>query len=213
VLPTKANTAASAAAGTASRLAGTDAKVSSPKLASSTGTTASWAPIVIAASSAARRGSHDGRCARTRGAATSTPAVAVADSNSPREPASSGSTRTSRSTAPASACRGSRGTPRTDVASNSNVIVPARCTLGSNRVTNANQGTTSPTATHRTRVPTRATARSPSTPPTTIATLLPDTAVRCDNPVTCIASRSAAGNSRVSPVTNPTRSPPVRSSR
>ena len=213
VLPTNAMAAATAAAGTATRFAGIDANVTSPKVASSTGTTATCAPIVIAARSASRGGSRCGRWARTRGAATSTPAVAVAESTSPSDPANRGSRSTNSRTATASPWRASRGTPRIEAARSTRAIVPARCTLGSNRVTNANHGTTSATATHRPRAPTRASPSRPSTPPSTIATLLPDTAVRCVNPVACIASWSAAGNNRVSPVTNPTSRPPARSSR
>jgi hypothetical protein len=205
--------AATAAAGTATRFAGIDANVTSPKVASSTGTTATCAPTVIAARSATRDGNREGRWARTRGAATSTPAVAVADNTSPSEPASRGSTRTSSSTATARLWRASRGTPRTDAASSTSAIVPARCTLGSNRVTNANHGTTSATASHRPLAPTRSSPSTPSTPPSTIATLLPETAVRWVNPVACIAAWSSAGSSRVSPVTNPTSRPPARSSR
>ena len=70
-----------------------------------------------------------------------------------------------------------------------------------------------PTAARRSRGPARVAAATSRTPPATIATFDPDTAVRCVSPVACMASRSACGSSRVSPVTNPTRSPPVRSSR
>ena len=90
---------------------------------------------------------------------------------------------------------------------------PARSTLGSKRVRKANQGTTTATASRRTVTGRPSSPTTASTPPTTIATFVPDTAVRWLRDVACIAARSAAGRSRVSPVTNPTSSPPVRSSR
>jgi hypothetical protein len=134
--PTKPSPAAAAPAGTASRFAGTDASPTSPKVLSSSGTTATCAPRVMASRSATRRGNQriPVRRSRTCGATTSTPAVATADSSSPSDPASSGSIRTSSSTAPDNACRASRGTPRAKVSTTSSAIVPARSTLGSNRV-------------------------------------------------------------------------------
>jgi hypothetical protein len=211
--PANPSVAATAPAGTATRLAGTDDRPTSPKVVSSNGTTASCAPTVIDSSSASRRGKRRGSRCRTTGARTSTPAVAVADSSSPSDPASRGSTSTSSSTATATACRGSRTTPRIVVPSSSRAIVPARSTLGSKRVTKANQGTTLPTAAQRPHAGARRIEAAASTPPITIATWLPETAVRCVSPVARIASRSASGSSRVSPMTKPTSRPPTRSSR
>ena len=102
-VPVNASTAATAAAGTASRFAGTEARDTSPKVANSTGTTAIWAPRVIEAISPARRGRRVGSWRRIIGARTRTPAVAVADSSRPSDPARRGSTARSRRTATARA--------------------------------------------------------------------------------------------------------------
>ncbi len=99
---TKPIDAASAATGTASRLAGTEASGTVPKVVSNSGTTAICAPSVTASRSATRPGIRRRR-RRTRGATTRTPAVAVADSSSPSEPASRGSSSTNSTAAPASA--------------------------------------------------------------------------------------------------------------
>jgi hypothetical protein len=202
--------AVTTANGTATRLAGTLASGTSPKVPSSRGTTATCAPTVTASTSATRRGRRPRR-SRTRGAITSTPAAAVADSSSPTEPASSGSTRTSNNTAHARAWRPSRRTPRLAASSTTPATVPARRTDGWNRVRYANQHTTTATATRRVRAPARATPQTPSTPATTVATCIPDTAVRWVVDVASIAARSASCSSRVSPVTRPTSSPPARS--
>ncbi len=205
--------AASTAAGTATRLAGTLASRSSPKVTSSTGSTASWAPSVTDSSVATRRGNRVGSRSRTAGATSRTPAVALADRTRPSEPASRGSRSTSRSTVAASACRASRTWPRAPARSTSSAMVPARSTLGSRRVRKANQGTTTATATRWLVGPNRSSPDSATTPAMTMATLVPLTAVRWVSEVACIAAWSASGRSRRSPVTKPTSRPAVGGSR
>lgn len=204
--PTMATALAAAAAGTASMLAGIEASGTSPTVHSSSGATASWAPTVTASRSPMRPGGHVSR-RRTSGARTSTPAVAPAESSIPREPAIPGSSSTSVSTATASACRGSPTTPRTPDSSTTAAMAEARRTLGSQRVSTANQTRPVASTTRRARGPARHAAVTTSSPAATSATFEPLTATRWVRPVSRMASSTSCGSSDVSPVTSPDASP------
>lgn len=197
---------ATAAAGTATRFAGTEASGTAPKASRRTGATATCAPIVTPASWASPRG-H--RCSRraTSGATTSTPAVAVAESSRPIDPARAGSIATRTSTAAASAWVDWVATPRARATSTAPAMTPARSTDGSARVSSTNHANPTTSSTRWPRAPSRrATARA-SSPPRTIATLEPDTATRWVRPTPRMASSAPGESRRVSPVTSPTARP------
>lgn len=208
--PPSARVDATAAAGTASTLAGIETKGTPSVASSSTGATATWAPTEVATSIANDGGSLTRRRA-TSGATTSNPAVAETDSNRPSDRARNGSTRMRSSVAPASAWIGSERNPRACADSTRPAITDARNTLGSSRVSKANQAST-PKSSRRRAGPRIPSARaSTSAPASTIATLEPLTAVRWDSPVASIASWLASGSIETSPVTRPTASPAVSS--
>ena len=205
------NSDATAAAGTATRLAGRVDSATSPPLVSSTGSTATCAPIVTASRSSSRpertTRSNGTNRSRTRGATTSTPSVAAADSNSPSRRASSGSSSTRTRTAPASACSGWTRRPRAPATRTIEAIALARRTEGSARVSTAKSASTTTAVRRRPRAPSPTTPAASHAPLTTIATLDPDTAVRWVSPVARIASSSSDGSRLVSPVTRPVASP------
>ena len=171
---------AAAAAGTATRFAGRDANGTAPWEWSSTGATPSWAPMLAARSTRSGRG--PGRRGASAGPTTSTPAVASTDRLNPSCPATSGSARSSSTTAIARTWRASRPRPVMPARSTSAAITPARSTDGSARTSRANQARAAMPVQRRARAPMPASCASARTPASTSATLEPDTATRCDRP-------------------------------
>ena len=202
---------ATAAAGTATRFAGSVDRPTSLPLLSRTGRTATWAPIVTASRSSTRpartTGSSGSRRSRMRGATTRTPSVAAADSSRPSRRVSSGSSSTRTRTAPASAWRGATRRPRAPATSTSAAMALARSTEGSARVRTANSASTTTARRRRPRAPRPTAPPASHAPVTTSATLEPDTAVRWVSPVARMASSSGAGSRLVSPVTSPVARP------
>lgn len=205
------STEAAAAAGTATRFAGTVDRATAPPLTSRIGMTATCAPSVTASRSSRRRDrttrTSGSRRTRTRGATSSTPTVAPADSSSPSRRASSGSSRTRTRTAPARLCSAGTRRPRAAASRTRSAIALARSTDGSARVRSAKRQITATAVRRRPRAPSPATPASIQAPATTNATLEPETAVRWVRPVARIASSSAAGRRLVSPVTRPVARP------
>ena len=196
-------------AGTASRLAGTATRLTVPEIPATTGPQATCAAAGTASASASPAGTPRRRSpSRQRGASSSRPPVASTDSANPASPASSGSTSTSTATAAASAGSAARGRPAASAASPIAPMAAARTTLGDGRtrMTKPTSATAqSPAASHG---PARDHRASRSTAPTTMATLLPDTALRCVMPVARKSSSTAGRNRLVSPTTSPGSRPP-----
>ena len=181
-----ASTEATAADGTATRLAGTDDSGTAPWVASSTGATATCAPIVTAAASRSRPGTYRSR-RLTSGAITRTPAVATADNTSPSDAARNGSSRIRRRTVAANDRTGSARTPRLAAIRTTAAITEARMTLGSKRVSTANHATAVAISRRRPRAPTPKMDATSTVPAATTATFEPLTATRCVRPVSRIA--------------------------
>jgi hypothetical protein len=205
-VPTAPIIRASVAAGTATRLAGTDVSGTWPNVTSSTGAVATCAPIDTATSDATGRGRRRSRVA-TRGARTRIPAVADADRASPSDPASAGSTARSTRTATDSACTAWRPVPRASAISTAPAIVAARSTDGAARVSTTNHAMVSAARSRRPRAPTPRPRHTSQTPPATSATFVPDTATRCVRPTSRMRSCVARSSRRVSPITRPTARP------
>src|SRR6476659_398523 len=126
-----------AAAGTASRLAGTAARGSGPNTAIVTGATPSCAAIVTARGS--RTGAGPGRRAARGPARATMPAVAATDSHHPTEWTSSGSARSTMVTVRPRIRTGRDGRPATTAVAANAAITDALSTDGSKRVSSANQ--------------------------------------------------------------------------
>lgn len=201
---------ATAAAGTATRLAGTDPSGTSSNTRSRIGATPTCAATVTATSRASHTGSRCSR-ARSHGASPMIPAVAPTDSSSPTLVARNGSTRTSSVTARPSTCHGCGGTPRTSAPSSRTTMPVARSTDGSARVRRTNHASPTSTTTRRTRrdPPTPRTANASAA--TTIATFDPETATRWVSPAWRSRVTTSTGRPSVSPVTSPEASPAVSS--
>lgn len=196
-------------AGTASRLAGTATRLTVPEMPATTGPQASCAAAGTASASARPGGTPRRRSpSRQRGASNNRPPVASTESAKPGSPASSGSTRTSTVTAAANAGSAARGRPAASAASPIAPIVAARTTLGDGRTRMTKPTSATPHSPAASHGPARAHRASSNTAPTTIATLLPETALRCVIPVARKSSSTAGGNRLVSPTTRPGSSPP-----
>ena len=142
------------AAGTATRLAGTVATGTEPKVASSSGSAPAWAASVTAKSS--RTGAGPRSAPRSRGPNTRIPAEADAERPKPSERASNGSTRTRPVTARPSTRMPAAGRPTAAAAAATDVMAAARTTDGSKRTSRQKKPTASSVtgsrADHRRRV-------------------------------------------------------------
>ena len=208
--PSPTSAVATAAAGTATRLAGTDPNGTSSNARSRSGTTASCAATVTAANAATPGGTHGRRnrtCAVSGSDHARIPAVAPTDSNRPNDVARSGSASTSTATATPRTCHGRATTPRNSATPTSRAIATARRTDGSARVRTRNHASDSATTSARTRRHSRRRAATTTTAPTTTATFDPDTATRWVRPEAVMSRRVSSGRSDVSPVTSPTARP------
>ena len=193
---------ATAAAGTATRLAGIAPSTPPPRSVSSrTGRTPACAPIVAPRSSRRRRG--PGSRSATAGPSSSTPAVAPTDRTNPVWAASSGSTSSATRTAEARSCRGSASRPIAPARSRSPAMAAARSTLGSARTSTTNQASATVATRRRPTRPSPTAEVASATPVRTTATLEPDTATRCERPACWKASVSSSGWPVTSPVTSP----------
>ncbi len=196
---------AAATIGVARRFATGESRGTEPNQTSSSGATASCAETVAPStvqSTAGRRPLHNG-------APQMIPAVAAADSAKPTSPARPGATPSESATAPPSAVHGVMGRPVRLATSTSPAITAARTTDGSHRVRTTN--TTRPASPKRARR-LGPYARGPPTnhhAPRNSATLLPDTATKCDKPEARSAIASESGSMRTSPIRNPKSSAPA----
>ena len=190
------------AAGTARRLAGSEARGSGPKAASSTGATPSCAAIVTPSGSVHHGG--PGSAALTTGPSAMMASEAATDSWNPSDPTRSGSMTNSSVTATASTRNRAIGRPTVSVTAAMAAIAAALDTDGSKRVMSANSATTARTSAsrghRRRRRPTGAITAS------TKATFSPDTARRWVRPAPRKSSVSVAGWARSSPITRPVKS-------
>ena len=192
---------ATPAAGTATRLAGTEVSGRPSSQPSSTGAAPAWAPRVTAA--ARRSGRGPGRRSASHGAATSTPAVASKLSAKPTCPASIGSANSSSSTAIASTWRGSRPLPSIPAPSTRPAMAPARSTDGCQRTSKAYQTTAAIAICRRPRAPTPRRALNPSTPASISATWRPETTTRWVRLAAANWSARSGERPCVSPIVRP----------
>ena len=189
------------AAGTARRLAGTDATGTGPNTATRSGATAAWAASVTASGVTNQRGPGS-RPASGR-APTTMPAAPATESRKPSEVASSGSISTMAATPRASARSVEAGRPIAAPTAATDAMAVARSTDGSARVSNAK-----PTSTARvtaSRGPKRSRDSTGAAITSAKATFWPDTASKWLRPAARKASVMSAGCARSSPSVMPAR--------
>ena len=190
------------AAGTARRLAGSEATGSPPKTGISTGATPTWAASVTPSASASGRG--PGRRSTSGRASRRIPVVAPTESRKPTERTRSGSTRTSPATARARMRPRPALRPRPDAVAAIAAMVTARSTDGSNRVTSAKKASSVSVTAHR--GPSLSRRSSGPLRTSRNATFWPDTASRCVRPAPRKSSATSGGWARSSPITMPVNS-------
>ena len=171
------------AAGTASRLAGSDASGMPPNTGSSTGATPAWAASVTASGVGTPRTSSG----RDR---TAMPAHAETDNRNPTDPASSGSTSTSAAAASERTRIDDAGRPSVAAPRARPAIATARSTDGSHLVRTPKVTSTATPVTNRPRSDNR--RNSGAAMASTKATFWPDTASRCVRPAARKSSTSVA---------------------
>ena len=166
------------AAGTARRLAGSDAAGSAPNVGTSTGATPTWAASVTLVAAANQRG--PGRRRASGAASSRIPADAATDRRKPTACTSRGSTSRSPVTASARTRTPGCGRPATAATSAIDAIATARNTDGSHRVNVPNVARTASPRTSRQPSDNRRRANPASVK--TNATFSPLTTSRCDRP-------------------------------
>ena len=198
------STVATGTAGAASRLAGMDTRLTVPFRPATRGAVARPAAPLTARASATGAGQPRSRSRRDQPGASSTiAAVAVTDKANPGSCARDGWSRSSTVAAAASAGTAARGRPVARAHSVTAPMAAARTTLADGRARTTKPMSPSSATAACTR---RSTARRRSghnTAASTIATLAPDTAVRCARPA-LRKSSSRTGSLRLrSPTTSP----------
>jgi len=202
------STVTAAMTGTTNRLAGSEMRLTRSTIRSSTGAVHKPAAADTAVA-VARRAGHPRllRFSAQDPATTIIPAVAATESAKPRSRASAGSKPHSSNTVPASAGMACRARP---VPNASRVIAPmtaARRTLGCGPTRTTKPARASAAIMARISPRRRLRRSGHSTAPMTMAQFVPDTAVRCDRPLTRKSSARTASIPAVSPWTIPRRSP------
>ncbi len=176
-------------AGAASMFAGSEARGTAPKVATSSGDTAAWAATVTDSGAANQRG--PGRTVSMRPAPTTMPAAPATESWKPSDVARSGSIR-SMPVAPRVNVRTEEvGRPAAMPTAATDAIAVARSTDGSARVTSANMANTASVTARR--GPKRRLVSTGAAITSTNATFCPDTAKRCVSPAAWNASSMSAG--------------------
>lgn len=200
--PVRPQAMISAAAGSASRLAGTPTTGSPPDRPTSSGPTATCAARVTPNAAATGRG--PGRCSPSGRASSRMPADAATESWKPKTPTSMGSTSTRTITARARVRMPDTGRPSIQAVAAIAAMAEARSTEGSKRVITPKSPTTTSVATQRHRSPSRRSSGRATT--STNATFSPETTSRCDSPAPSKSSATATDWPRSSPKTNPENS-------
>ena len=163
-----------AAAGSANRLAGTDATGRPPARAITKGATATWAAKVTANGSATNRG-RGRNCAKGRASITM-PADAATESWNPNTPTSNGSISSTTVTASPSRRTPDEGRPSDHAVTARAAMNVARSTDGSKRVIRAKNPSSPTVNSQRNRGPSRRSAGA--TTAITNATFSPETTSR-----------------------------------
>lgn len=202
-------TVAGATAGATSRFAGTATRDTCGAKSTITGAHTVCAAAGTATAWATPGGNQRPSTRAQPGATSSRAAVASTDRAKPNDRDNHGSTASSTVAATARAGTPRLGCPTARPTRATAPITAARSTLGSGRATTTKPRRAAPARASRHRRPSPQAVATIRTLPLTIATLLPDTAHRCDNPVSRIASSRSAGSPEVSPTTRPGRSPPA----
>ena len=197
-------TVAGATAGSASRLAGIETRLTDPLIAAMTGAVATVAAAGTASASATPGGTRRLRSqAAQPGASRISPAVASTDNAKPGSRASGGERKTSTSTAAPSAGNADRGRPDASASSAIAPITAARSTLGEGRASTTNPANATPAPTADVRGPTVNPRSSRRTAPVTMATFVPLTATRWDRPAVLKSAASWGSSPPTSPSTRP----------
>jgi hypothetical protein len=208
------STVATGTAGAASRLAGTETRLTAPPRPAASGAVARPAAALTARASATGGGHPRSRRVRDHpGASRTMAAVAATDRANPPSRARAGWTSSRTTVAAASAGTAARGRPAPNDQSVTAPIAAARSTLGEGRarITKPASATTAMSTWTL-----RSTARrrsGQSTAASTIPTFAPETAVRCANPALRNSSSSTGSARLVSPTTSPGSRPAARGGR